>query len=220
MRLVKPSFAPFLSLQDDHYRRFADLSFRHLGGAWENHQAVEACRDLACIQNTDARFGHSEHLSFLGRYQAHLSEEYSQASVSVLLSHTWLLSAANYFRLSAKHVNKQAIKLSRTDTPKVIAEALDVQNLNGAPDRLHGYRNTLMHLVENDPKTKDIGAIDFIVAYEMAKCVWDIYCAVLVNYQLVPDDGSWEIQTKRYGLPSSVDKVKESTASAELEGII
>lgn len=134
----------------------------------------------------------------------------------MLFSHVWILSAGNYFRLSCKlktklsegwNTNKVIV---RTGSPQLVAKDL------GLPSRvidlgseIHGMRNTIMHLVEDDPKTSPIHTLDFKAAYVYSKATWIIYCALLRNYGVRPDRGSWRLQTSRYGLPHNLAECNE-----------
>ncbi len=215
MILSKPAFYPNLTLQDDHFRRFADLAFRHLQGAWEHHQGVAMHSRLARIENSDPRYGRAEHLESGTAYNYHQSEEYSHSCASILFSHVWVLSAANYYRLALKRgkIEPGTVEVNQTQTPKAVAESLDLaDDVLEEADRLHDYRNTLMHLVEDDKKTADIGVLDFRAAHAMASCAWKIFCGVLLNYDVPPDADNWKIQTSQYSLPASLQDADDVLA--------
>jgi len=195
-------------LQDDHYQRVADLAFRHLAGAGDRCLERRKHEWIKTVPNDDPRYGREEYLNALGKYQFNSSEEYTQALAAVLFTHIWLLSAANYYRLSIRHQKPNGAPwlgrtpIAGTDKPQRIAEELKLpKRIVACAEFLHYIRNTISHLVETDPKTVRIDELDFPLAYELVKCTWVIYCALLRHYGLRPDRGSWLIQTRRYNLP-------------------
>ncbi len=217
--LFKPSLAGFLQLQDDHYTRLCDLCFRHLAGAFEHNRVVLANQSYACISNDDVRYGRSEHLSILNNYRFAQSEEYSQAIGATIFAHVWLLSAANYYRLSCKHRHPTNAPwldidpIARTHHPQLVAEDLTLpQSLVELAGQLHEVRNTLVHLVETDPKTAPVGNLDFAHAYYLVKGAWIIYIALLRHYRPNVTPGSWGIQARCYGLPRSLPREKSALA--------
>lgn len=215
--LLKSSLTGFLELQDDHYTRLCDLCFRHLAGAFEQSRVVLANKSYACISNDDDRYGRSEHLKILSGYRFSQSEEYSQAIGASIFAHVWLLSAANYYRLSCKHRHPadapwlDIAPIARTHHPQLIAEDLRLhRSLVELAGQLHEVRNTLVHLVETDPKTAPVGNLNFAHAYNLVKGAWIIYIALLRHYRLNVTPGSWGIQTRRYGLPRSLPSEKSA----------
>lgn len=213
--LTKPHLGGSLMLQDDHYRRVADLAFRHLAGAGDRFMERRKHEWIKTVPNDDPRYGRAEYLKALGENQFNSSEEYTQALAAVLFTHIWLLSAANYYRLSVKHQKPSGAPwlncnpIAGTDKPQVIAKALKLpQRIVACAESLHYIRNTISHLVETDPKTERIDDLDFPFAYSLVKCTWVIYCALLRHYGLRPDRGSWAIQARRYNLPFRLDVEK------------
>lgn len=211
--LMKPFLGGSLMLQDDHYRRVADLAFRHLAGAAERFSERRKHEWIKGVPNDDPRFGREQYLKASGEYQFNTSEEYSQALASMLFTHIWLLSAANYYRLSVKHNTPSGAPwltrtpIEGTDKPQVIAKALNLpQRVITAAESLHYIRNTITHLVETSSQTIRIDELDFSYAYSLSKCTWVIYCALLRHYGRRPDWGSWGIQAARYGLPRRLAK--------------
>ena len=200
-------------LQDDHYRRVSDLAFRHLAGAEQRFKERRKHEWINTVANDDPAFGREEYVKSASAYQQNLSEEYTQALAAILFSHIWLLSAANYYRLSVKHqqpkgapwLTRQAIK--GTDKPHVIARSLNLPQrvINGA-ESLHFIRNTFTHLAEDSPQTIRIDTLDFPQAHSLTKCTWVIYCALLRHYGLSPGVGSWVIQAQRYNLSRSLGR--------------
>lgn len=209
----KPPFEPDLALQDDHFRRFADLAFRHLQGAWDHHQGAARHSRLARIDNSDPRFGRSEHVNASTEYGGHQSEEYTHSCASIIFSLVWVVSAANYYIRAAKgrpiEPGKRELETGRGKAATV-AQSLGLSGdvLEGAR-RLDWYRSKLLHLCEDDEKKTAIGTLDFRAAYEMAFCAWEIFCGVLLNYDVQPDADSWKIQTSRYSLPASLQDVDD-----------
>ncbi len=132
-----------------------------------------------------------------------------------MFSHAWLFSAANYYRLALKlgKIKPGKVEVTNTESPVVIASSLSLPgNILEEAKLLHGYRNTLMHLVEDDRRTADIGVLDFRAAYAMASCAWKIFCGVLLNYYVKPDTDNWKIQTSRYSLPASLQDADDVLA--------
>ena len=202
-------------LQDDHYRRVADLAFRHLAGAAERFSERRKHEWIKGVTSDDPRFGRDEYLNASEADLLKASEEYSHVLAAMLFTHIWLLSAANYYRLSVKHripigapwLTKPPIK--KTDDPQIIALALKLpQRVITAAESLHRIRNTIVHLVETSSQTIRIDNLYFPSAYSLLKCTWVIYCALLRHYGISPDRGSWGIQAARYGLPRSLAKCK------------
>ncbi len=215
MIFSKPAFHPRLTLQDDHFRRFADLAFRHLQGAWEHRREAAVHSQLARIENSDSKFGQAEHLRSLTAYNFHQSEEYSHSCASIVFSHVWVLSAANYYRLALKggKIDPGKVPVNNTQSPPGIAASLSLpRGVREEAERLHGLRNTLMHLVEDDKKTEPIDVVDFRAAHAMASCAWKIYCGVLLNYGVKPDPDGWKIQTSQYSLPASLQDADDVLA--------
>lgn len=197
-----------LILQDDHYRRVADLCFRHLQGTFEHFTARQQHEWIRGVSNSDPEYGRKRYLDALTDREHHQSEEYSHAIASVLFAHIWLLSAANYYRLSCKHktpydapwLSTKPIK--GTSSPALIAKELRLHALViQQAEILHDMRNTIAHLVEDDRKTALMKDLDFPTAFRLVEAVWTIYIALLRYYGVHADTGSWAIQTKRYGLP-------------------
>ena len=216
MQTNKPYGNSQLGVQDDHYWRMADMSFRHLAGAWQHYNNKSKHLWIKSIDNDNPEFGHSEHLKSLRELGLCESEEYTQAIGSVLFSHVWLLSAANYFRLSCKLKTNRSeswnIKkvITKTGSPQLVAEELGLPScVVELGKEIHSMRNTIMHLVENDPKTSPIHTLDFTTAYIYSKTTWIIYCALLRNYGISPNRGSWRIQTSRYALPHNLAECNE-----------
>lgn len=195
-------------LQDDHYFRICELSFQHLQASFESAEAGKPHAWVKNVKNDDPRFGRIEYLQSFGMYQKNVSNEYSHAIATLLFTHIWLLSAANYYRLSVKHRQpRDALWLSctpitETDSPHGLARALKLPaRVVDCAETLHRIRNTVCHLVETDKKTERIDEIEFAQAYMHAKNAWTIYNALLRHHKQRPDLGSWSIQTSRYGLP-------------------
>lgn len=216
MQFHKPSAHVPLDTQDDHNRRMADISFRHLYGAWNNYSKKQEHKWIKSINNEDPKFGRSEYLTSHTQYNAFESEEYTQAMASTLFSHVWLLSVANYYRLSCKTKSSGnnyficSNVIEKTNTPHQIASQLNLpNNVITCAENLHNMRNTIMHLVEGDKKTAPIGSLDFKAAYMFSKTTWVIFCALLRNYGIKPDRGSWRIQTNIYSLPSNLTKLNQ-----------
>ena len=211
-----------LLLQDDHYRRINDLCFRHLSGAWNNYLKQIPHHWIDDVSNGDPGYGNAEYLKSLGDRSFLQSEEYSQAIASALLTHVWLLSAANYYRLAIKLKNpadddlhdKTAIE--KTDTPRLIAECLGLScDLCRLAKELHDARNTIAHLIEDKKDAYPLGGLGFEQAYRFAEGAWEIYCALIEHYGRSPDDNHWKIQTDRYGLPNSL---ADAAAVAQAQG--
>ena len=198
-----------LSIQDDHSRRMTDISFRHLNGAWKNHNNKQEHIWIKGISNDDSRFGKSEYMISHGKLMVFESEEYTQALATTLFSHVWLLSAANYYRQYSKiKFPEKTEVLKDTSSPQSIATQLCLPtSIIECAAELHGMRNTIMHLVENDKKTAPITTIDFKYAYHIAKVTWVIFSALLRNYGIKPDLGSWRTQTKIYSLPHTLKNI-------------
>ena len=216
MQINKPYGNSQLGIQDDHYWRMADMSFRHLSGAWQNYKNKSEHSWIKGIDNDSPQYGRSEHVKSMHEFALFESEEYTQAIGSVLFSHVWILSAANYFRLSyklkIKHIENLNVRkvITRTGSPKLLAVDLGLPTrVIELGEELHGLRNTIMHLVEGDPKTSPIHKLDFNAAYIYSKVTWIIYCALLRNYGIRPDHGSWKIQTSNYSLPNKIAECNE-----------
>ncbi|MBF0353201.1 MAG: hypothetical protein HQM11_19375 [SAR324 cluster bacterium] len=214
MQFYKPPDYLPLGVQDDHYRRMADISFRHLSGAWENYKNKTNHIWIRDVKNDDPRYGNYEYLNSLTKLGIYESEEYTQAMAATLFTHVWILSAANYYRLSCKlkfprnmpWLDKKVI--TNVGSPQQIAIELGLPaHVIEYQKNLHGMRNTLMHLVEGDPKTSAIHTLDFKSAYFYAKSTWVVFCALLRHYGMRPDRGSWRIQTKRYLLPENFKSI-------------
>ncbi len=132
-----------------------------------------------------------------------------------MFSHVWVLSAANYYRLALKggKIDPGKVPVNNTQSPPGIAASLSLpRGVREEAERLHGLRNTLMHLVEDDKKTEPIDVVDFRAAHAMASCAWKIYCEVLLNYGVKPDADNWKIQTSRYSLPASLQDADDVLA--------
>ena len=216
MQFNKPYVNSQLGVQDDHYWRMADMSFRHLSGAWQHYKNKAHHTWIKDINNDHPEFGRSEYLKSLHEFGLLESEEYTQSMGSVLFSHVWILSAANYFRLACKIKTKRSESwntqriITKTGSPQSVAEELELPaHVVEYGKELHGMRNTIMHLVEGDPKTSPIHTLDFKAAYIYAKATWIVYCALLRNYGIRPDRGSWRIQTSRYSLPNNLAECDE-----------
>jgi len=212
MQFHKPSIHAPLDTQDDHNRRMADISFRHLTGAWENHNKKQQHKWVKNITNEDPAWGKGEYLTSRTHFNAYESEEYTQAMASTIFSHVWLLSVANYYRLSCNNSSTKGNYLkcesiiNKTSTPQAIATELNLpKNIISYAEKLHNMRNTIMHLVEGDKKTAPITSLDFKSAYMFSKATWVIFCAILRNYGIRPDRGSWRIQTNLYSLPHNLN---------------
>lgn len=207
--LTKPAMAGRLILQDDHYRRVADLCFRHLQGTFERFTAGQQHEWIRGVSNSDPEYGTARYALASAYLQVHESEEYSHAIASVLFAHIWLLSAANYYRLSCKHKTPPdapwlSIKpIEGTSSPALIAKELKLHALviQQAETR-HDMRNTIAHLNETDPKTALMKDLDFPTAFRLVEAVWTIYIALLGHYGVQADTDNWAIETSRYGLPS------------------
>jgi hypothetical protein len=208
MLLVKPNLAGELQLQEDHYERVCDLAFRHLGAAYENSRNAEPHRWIREINNDDPRYGRLEYLVALRNLLAAESEEYSHVLAALIFAHTWVLSAANFYRLSGQALRRRKqfrVKIHRTDNPEAIASALRVAaRVVSQMTRLHRLRNTIMHLVEGTKHTERIDKLRYSDAYTMLKSAWIVYCAVMRNCSEMPVLGAWRYQTKRYRLPPSL----------------
>ena len=210
MIFFKPSFSTPLSLQDDHYWRVADICFRHLKGAYDNYKHASSYEWHRKIENNDPQWGKSQWMHARKKYGIFESEEYTQAMAAVLFAHIWLLSAANYYRQSVKIIDKSNVINSKIDpiscsTPLKISEQLNMPPLlNSYLEKLHGLKNTITHLVENDPKTENIGDLSFPQAFKLIKATWIVYIELLKHYGKNPDVNSWLIMIKKYDLPRSL----------------
>jgi len=201
MQLGKPPNPGNLLLQDDHVRRMADISFRHLAESWKNYQEKQKYIWVREIDRDDHRWGKKEYLTAGVYFDSAESEEHTHAMGATVFSHVWLLSAANYYRLSNKGSDKDNI-LHGTDNPEKIAKELELpQHIQTMAKTLHLTRNTIMHLVELTPKTEPIHNLNFPTALLFAKLTWTIYCKLLRKYGVRPDVGSWRIQASKYELP-------------------
>ncbi len=206
--LTKPAMYGGLLLQSDHYHRVADLCFRHLAGASARYNDRQNHAWILKITNDDPEYGRSRYLKSLAIYQFNQSEEYSQSIATVLFAHIWLLSAANYYRLSCKHKIPHDAPwlgcdpIEKTFSPQHIAQELKLPEfVVQQAEIIHRMRNTITHLVETDKKTEPIDKLDFPMAFRLVKTTWIIYLALLRHYGVKPDPGSWVIQTKKYELP-------------------
>jgi len=191
-----------LEIQDDHSRRMTDIAFRHLYGAYNNYLQKQDHLWVKEVSNDDSRFGKSEYMLSRNNLNILESEEYTQSIAATLFSHIWLLSAANYYRQHYK--NNTTIK--NTSSPQDIAVQLNLhKTVISYAEEMHYIRNTIAHLVESDKKkTSQITDLDFKAAYKYTKVTWVIFCAILRNYGLRPDLGSWGIQTSLYSLPRTI----------------
>ncbi|HLM82168.1 MAG TPA: hypothetical protein VK302_16315 [Terriglobales bacterium] len=207
--MFKPPMKGILVLQDDHYRRLADLCFRHLQGTF-NHFTVRRQHEwIRSISNSDPKYGTAPYLDALMKRDLSQSEEYSHAIASVLFAHIWLLSAANYYRLSCKYKTPHdapwlSIKpIEKTSSPALIAKELNLDAIViQQAEILHDMRNTIAHLNETHPTTAPMKDLDFPTAFRLVESVWTIYIALLHHYGVQADTDSWVIQTNRYGLPA------------------
>lgn len=203
-----------LLLQDDHFRRINDLSFRHLLGAWENHQSQTQHDWIIGISNDDPTYGNDKYLKSSEALNFCRSEEYSQSIASTIFTHVWLLSAANYYRLAIKLKSKSdedlhnKAPIERVHSPEVIAAELELCcRLKRLAHDLHNARNTIVHLVEDEKDRFPLDDLGFEQAYQFAEGAWEIYNALLEHYGRKPDDDNWRIQTGRYNLPNSLADV-------------
>jgi len=196
MKFSKPPDYLPLGVQDDHYRRMADISYRHLSGAWENHKSKEKHTWIQGVSNDDPRYGKAEYMESLYYFGIYESEEYTQAMAATLFTHVWILSAANYYRLSCKlqfpkgkpWLGKRVI--TKVSSPQLIAMELGLpEHIVEYQKGLHGMRNTLMHLIEGDPKSSEIHTLDFKSSFLFAKSSWVVFCALLRHYGLRPQIG-------------------------------
>jgi len=205
-----------LDLQDDHYWRMADICFRHLAGAYENYQKTLPHLWIRKVKNDDPKFGRPEYMASRSCLGGDESEEYTQSLAAIVFCHVWVISTANYYRLSVKQGKITAEEMGgraeitavhsleriagELSLPKgVIATAADVKNA----------RDTILHLVTDDKKTFPINEIGFPKAYEFVHWGWKIYIALLEYYGRVPDEGSWAIQTSRYNLPNEFPQLRK-----------
>jgi len=179
-----------------------------LKGAFDSFTDCQQYEWIRAVPNSDPEYGGARYLHAVTRLGNHRSEEYSQALASVLFAHIWLLSAANYFRLSCKHkIPPDAPWLSikpieKTSSPDLIAKELKLHAcVIRQAEILHAMRNTITHLVETDRKTAPIEELDFPTAFRLVKAVWVIYIALLRHYGVQADAGRWASQTKKHGLP-------------------
>ncbi|MGO9084579.1 MAG: hypothetical protein ACLQBK_05070 [Candidatus Sulfotelmatobacter sp.] len=207
--LNKPALAGGLILQDDHYRRVADLCFRHLRGTFERFTARREHEWVRGVSNSDPEYGTERYSLALAYLQVHQSEEYSHAIASVLFAHIWLLSAANYYRLSCKLKTPSDVPwlsiepIKETYSPASIAKELKLDaTVIQQAETLHDMRNTIAHLNETHPTTAPMKDLDFPMAFRLVEAVWMIFIALLQHYGVQADTDSWAIQTSRYGLPT------------------
>jgi len=185
-------------LQDDHYRRLNDLTFRHLCGAHEKHEEKSNYEWIKDISQDDNRYGNSEYLRALGEFSVAESEEYTQSLATVVFAQAWLVSAANYYR------SKGNLKAGRvfTGVPELASNLQVESELKKRAEELKELRNAILHLSDNNKV--GLSNLGFPEAYRMVKTSWDLYCKILERAKTPPDDGHWKIQTSRYGLPSEV----------------
>jgi hypothetical protein len=217
----RPPNSPPLSLQDDHYRRTGDLAFRHLAAAFNHYQNRTAMEPIRTLTSEHPDYGRDAHVQGVVDYGQYSSEEYSHCLAAVLLTHIWLLSAANFFRLSARPGVDGALRvrpkidLQSTDKVDKIARELQLpRRVVDCANRLELMRNTIAHLVEPDRRTQRIDQLNFEIALAFTKCSWLIYCALMRNYGALPDRGSWLIQVNRYGLPGKVEATRNVAHAA------
>ncbi|WP_185234342.1 hypothetical protein [Teredinibacter franksiae] len=158
------------------------------------------------VGNDDNRFGRSEYMIARREFSFHESEEYTQSIASIIFSHVWILSAANYFRQKqkVKGGNKE-YRVTATHSPDRLASQLKLPEVVIESARqLHNMRNSIMHLIESDPRSEDILEVGFEDAYTYAKTVWVINNALLRENGIRPDKGNWRIQVGFYSLPATL----------------
>jgi len=191
-------------LQQDHYYRFADLCFRHLKGAYDQHNEVKQHMWIKSIDNDNPRYGREEYLRAMTSLNFAESEEFTQSLAALAFNHVWLLSSANFYRqehIRQKPINQNVVLPARhCKNPIEIAKVVCPELTDDMKD-LHDMRNTIMHFVDSDKKTRPLTEVNFDYAYNITKSVWTVYCALLCLYGLQPDSDSWKIQTQRYELP-------------------
>ena len=209
-RLMKPHMElGSLDIQDDHYWRMADICFRHLAGAYENYRKTLPHLWMRKVKYDDPKFGKAEYMASHSSLGTAESEEYTQSLAAVTFCHVWILSTANYFRLSviqgklsAEEMGGRA-KITTVHSLDEIARKLDLSEEDVATAaEMKNARNTILHLVTSKRDSFPINEIGFPKAYEFACCAWKMFIALLEYYGRVPDEGSWAIQTGRYNLPS------------------
>lgn len=200
-----------LGLQDDHYWRMADICFRHLAGAHQSYQETLPHLWIRKVKNNNPKFGRSEYLDSLSRLGIHESEEYTQSLASVIFCHVWVLSTANYYRLSVKQgkLTKEEIggraEIKTVHSLDEIARQLSLpEDVIATAKELRDARSTILHLVTSKKDSFPINEIGFRKTYQFAHCAWQIYIALLDYYGRPKDEDSWTIQTGRFNLPSEI----------------
>ena len=197
-----------LGIQDDHYWRMADICFRHLAGAHENYKNKLPHLWIKQIDNENSKFGRSEYMASLRKLGFHESEEYTQSLATIVFCHVWVLSTANYYRISVKEGSLKKdemggrLEIKNADSLGKTAENLGLpEEITSPAYQLSNARYTIMHLITDRKNSYPIDEIDFKVAYHYVCTAWKIYIALLEHYGRTPDENSWVIQTNRYGLP-------------------
>jgi hypothetical protein len=204
-----------LDLQDDHYWRMADICFRHLAGAHDNYQKTLPHLWVRKVKNDDPKFGRPEYMASRSRLGVDESEEYTQSLAAVVFCHVWVISTANYYRLSVTQGKLTAEEMGGRDKITTvhsfdeIARKLDLpEGVIATAAEVRDARNTILHLVTSKSDSFPINEIGFSKAYEFVHCGWKIYIALLEYYGRVPDEGSWAIQTSRFNLPSGFSQLR------------
>ncbi len=194
-------------LQLDNFRRIADLCFRHLNLTYENYLLSKKYHWHKSINHNNPEFGSDRYLNDLRNYRIYKSEENSNAIAAIIFADAWLLSAKNFYRITYNNKTfTKNKKLINSNKPDEIAKELCLhEKICNLGSELRAYRNTIVHMVETDKRSKDINSLDFQKTYKLIKTTWIIYSKLVEYYEEQKIYKSqWQKQVNQYKLPKSL----------------